>query len=584
MVPNLPRQVIVTYRFAQPVDGCPVDSIALRGDAIAETTLLTAWFPWTYAPNGEPIIHISSIPFAAAMGAASGFADAGTLARWRAYRDEAKRSFGPHKLKPDGYDWTRFLTRAWKPLEYQRAGMDRLYARATLGKGSILGDDVGLGKTVQAIGVAERIVSERPGTVLVVTTISTLSQWAEEVERFARRKPVVVVADGKERKARLKKRHDWMIVSYETIRLPQFARLVDRLTPRVLIFDEAYKLANRSTQTQARAHELASRADAAFEFNATPIENGAGDLFGQLRCIDRNLLGSWDMYDARYLLRTDTGREVGVRHLRELKLRTAAVILRRTAHECGAEVPRVLAEVRPCEMTGEQEAAYTVAVGEFLSDRSSGAVARAKLARVRYAAFAANVRDHDSSSAKMDDLLAMLKGELAGQRVIVFSRFTRVIESVRVRLEAVGIKPWVITGDTSRLDRSDIRRRFSSRLGRGKVLLGSEAIERGMNLQTAGVMYNLDLPWNAGRLRQRVGRIARIGQARDRVLVLNAIATSKRFKTCDEWIHSIVVGKRGTFDAFFGDDGVDELGTETPNLAAVRDYLAGAYMKANGSR
>jgi superfamily II DNA or RNA helicase len=53
------------------------------------------------------------------------------------------------------------------------------------------------------------------------------------------------------------------------------------------------------------------------------------------------------------------------------------------------------------------------------------------------------------------------------------------------------------------------------------ILLCTEAAGEGLNLQTCGVLINYDMPWNPMRVEQRIGRIDRIGQAFDEILILN---------------------------------------------------------------
>lgn len=69
----------------------------------------------------------------------------------------------------------------------------------------------------------------------------------------------------------------------------------------------------------------------------------------------------------------------------------------------------------------------------------------------------------------------------------------------------------VIDGSTPR----DVRRQVQDRFrqdDRVRVLLATDAAGEGVNLQTAHLMVNYDLPWNPNRLEQRFGRIHRIGQ------------------------------------------------------------------------
>ena len=51
------------------------------------------------------------------------------------------------------------------------------------------------------------------------------------------------------------------------------------------------------------------------------------------------------------------------------------------------------------------------------------------------------------------------------------------------------------------------------------VLLATDVLSEGLNLQEASVVVHLDLPWNPARLEQRTGRCARLGSRHERVAV-----------------------------------------------------------------
>src|SRR5262249_27690142 len=74
-------------------------------------------------------------------------------------------------------------------------------------------------------------------------------------------------------------------------------------------------------------------------------------------------------------------------------------------------------------------------------------------------------------------------------------------------------------GSFNPAEREDIKDQV--RLGRIRLLLGTDAASEGLNLQRLSTLINLDLPWNPTRLEQRKGRIQRIGQLSDTVLVYN---------------------------------------------------------------
>ncbi|MFD8348152.1 SNF2-related protein [Streptomyces coelicoflavus] len=57
--------------------------------------------------------------------------------------------------------------------------------------------------------------------------------------------------------------------------------------------------------------------------------------------------------------------------------------------------------------------------------------------------------------------------------------------------------------------KAEIKTRF--RNGDIEVLIGTDSMSEGLNLQTSGCLINYDMPWNLMRVEQRIGRIDRIG-------------------------------------------------------------------------
>lgn len=69
------------------------------------------------------------------------------------------------------------------------------------------------------------------------------------------------------------------------------------------------------------------------------------------------------------------------------------------------------------------------------------------------------------------------------------------------------------------VERDIVKRRFVQ--GHIDVLLCTDAAAEGLNLQTADLLVNYDLPWNPMKVEQRIGRIDRIGQKYNEIFVLN---------------------------------------------------------------
>ena len=99
-----------------------------------------------------------------------------------------------------------------------------------------------------------------------------------------------------------------------------------------------------------------------------------------------------------------------------------------------------------------------------------------------------------------------------------------------------GIKIELVTGDTEVSKKINIIKRFAphgnngyeevKRFGELEILISTDALSEGVNLQDADAVINYDLPWNPMIIVQRVGRVNRIGSEKD-VFVTNFIPSAE---------------------------------------------------------
>jgi superfamily II DNA or RNA helicase len=129
--------------------------------------------------------------------------------------------------------------------------------------------------------------------------------------------------------------------------------------------------------------------------------------------------------------------------------------------------------------------------------------------------------------AKLQALFALLTKQHPTEKVLVFSQFADTVDYLAAQLKAKGIKALEgVTGDSD--DPTAIAYRFSP-VSNGKraqvppdkelrVVLATDVLSEGQNLQDCSVVVNFDLPWAIIRLIQRAGRVDRIGQKADTIL------------------------------------------------------------------
>ncbi|MBE9190672.1 DEAD/DEAH box helicase [Gloeocapsopsis crepidinum LEGE 06123] len=138
--------------------------------------------------------------------------------------------------------------------------------------------------------------------------------------------------------------------------------------------------------------------------------------------------------------------------------------------------------------------------------------------------------ENTGEDTKLSHFMTTLRQELTvRESAIVFTQYTDTMDYLRSTLQQLygsfvacysgrGGELYV-DGMWQVVAKEDIKRRF--RDGEIKVLLCTESASEGLNLQTCGVLFNYDLPWNPMRVEQRIGRIDRIGQVYPTVTIHN---------------------------------------------------------------
>ncbi len=146
-----------------------------------------------------------------------------------------------------------------------------------------------------------------------------------------------------------------------------------------------------------------------------------------------------------------------------------------------------------------------------------------------------------TSDPKLEALEALLAGELAGRRTIVFTEYRdtalHVASRLRQRFRVLAVTGSAAWAGRDRLSRREALDAFApvSRGARADplleadVLVATDVASEGMNLQDASAVVNYDLPWNPVRVMQRIGRVDRLG-ALNREVVLAHLVPAGGFR------------------------------------------------------
>ncbi|MEL7562603.1 MAG: helicase-related protein [Dehalogenimonas sp.] len=186
-----------------------------------------------------------------------------------------------------------------------------------------------------------------------------------------------------------------------------------------------------------------------------------------------------------------------------------------------------------------------------------------------------------AADSKVEQLLRQLD-DLFRKRetIIIFTLYTDTMDYLREHLRAVygqavacysgrGGEVWDGTawkGTT----KDTIKKDFLAE--KIKILVGTDALSEGLNLQSCGMMINYDMPWNPMRVEQRIGRIDRIGQKYDEVWIHNYFYEN----TVEAQIYRALEGRINWFETVVGD--------LQPILARVARVIQTAAMETGGAR
>ena len=174
---------------------------------------------------------------------------------------------------------------------------------------------------------------------------------------------------------------------------------------------------------------------------------------------------------------------------------------------------------------------------------------------------------------KLDALVKLLKGRHKRDKVLIFTQFADTARYLGEALSQAKVADAAValggSGDPAELawrfsPVSNDKTAFAARHGELRVLVATDVLSEGQNLQDAHFVVNYDLPWAIIRLIQRVGRVDRIGQTADEIVAYSFLPKdgleriiALRSRLADRLRENAEVV--GTDETFFEDDSPPEL-------------------------
>uniref|UniRef100_Q9CXF7-2 Isoform 2 of ATP-dependent chromatin remodeler CHD1L n=1 Tax=Mus musculus TaxID=10090 RepID=Q9CXF7-2 len=412
---------------------------------------------------------------------------------------------------------------------YQLEGVNWLVQCFHCQNGCILGDEMGLGKTCQTIALLIYLVGRLndEGPFLVLCPLSVLSNWKEEMERFAPGLSCVTYTGDKEERARLQQdlRQESgfhvLLTTYEICL--KDASFLKSFSWSVLAVDEAHRLKNQSSLL----HRTLSEFSAVFRLllTGTPIQNSLRELYSLLCVVEPDLFCREQVEDfvQRY---QDIEKES--KSASELHRLLQPFLLRRVKAQVATELPKKTEVVVYHGMSALQKKYYKAILMKDLDAFENETAKKVKLQNIL-----TQLRkcvDHPylfdgvepepfevgehliEASGKLhllDRLLAFLYS--GGHRVLLFSQMTHMLDILQDYMDYRGYSYERVDGSV----RGEERHLAIKNFGNQPIfvfLLSTRAGGVGMNLTAADTVIFVDSDFNPQNDLQAAARAHRIGQ------------------------------------------------------------------------
>lgn len=396
---------------------------------------------------------------------------------------------------------------------YQRAGAEWLAARPR----AYLGDDMGLGKSAQAIVAADAALAEH---VCVICPASVRANWEREIEMWS-----------------------LGLWTYEVL---SYDAAVRRGLPAAdtYILDEAHYLKSASAKRTKRCLGPDSplrNAARVWALSGTPAPNHVGELHTWLSFFGAHEGRSYRAFLDRYTnwMMTDYGPKVwGNKReaMPELKARVDTVMLRRLKADVAGDLPAVRwGDISLASRVGHS--ANLVANHILISDTLPSEDEH--IASLRRAV-------GDAKAEALGDFIAdELEGN--GEKIVVFAWHQSVLNALEAELARFGVAR--IDGSTPTAKRQGIVDRFQGDAG-CRVFLGQiVAAGTGITLTAASSLIFAEMSWTPGDNAQAAMRVHRIGQMQP---VLIRTATLRG--SIDEAVNAVLARKTRALEQLYEKD------------------------------
>lgn len=468
-----------------------------------------------------------------------------------------------------------------KPYDYQDYGIRFMIDKILQRNFVINADDVGLGKTIQTIGTLKWFIENRGiKKILVICKKSIKKQWMDEFSKFTDLKQSFWIGYTGETPKKRKDAYDAFQKASQGILITNYhsflndEALIKALNAEFVVIDEVHTVKTRGGKMHDAISRVAKNLPTIF-LTGTPIMSRPEDIFGIVQISDKSYFGNWTDFKDRYLVYDPNGgygpyrtqdKPAGAKNLDELREKVQDIVIRRTSYEVSIQLPSINIIKMDCESDNVQKKLLEaidqmraklaeqvenarrmpncekkdmlIASGEA---KSKGLIAATQAvatdprlfnmstSKMMQQSFAPLVPKTYKGSAKTQAILDTVEDIVSdSSKVILFTKFKTAANLIKNDIQLkLGQDVLMYTGDENQDQRDQYVDLFKN-TDTYNILIGTEAMAEGLNLQCANYVINIDQPDTFAIKTQRIGRARRAGSQFNTVTVYDMITENSK--------------------------------------------------------
>ncbi|MEG1926894.1 MAG: DEAD/DEAH box helicase, partial [Ruthenibacterium sp.] len=387
--------------------------------------------------------------------------------------------------------------------------------------------EMGTGKTMTTIAVMGAFANAgKVRRVLVISPLSIVSVWNEELAKFADFPYQVLLLEGSmAQKTQILKVPPSGTLQISIVNYESAWRLEQELLAfhaDLVVADEGHKIKTHNTKQAKALHHLGAKATYKMLLTGTVITNKAIDVFSQYKFISPAVFGqSFYAFRNRYFDMVGYGNYTPILKqamAQELTEKLHSIAYRATKAEC-LDLPDIVETVRYVSLEPTAERVYKTLVKDSYAELSKGNITATNVLTrlLRLSQLTGGFVGNDDSiitqvsTAKLNALSDIIDTAVSeDKKLVIIARFVAEIKAIERLLKKKELAYALIMGGVK--DRAEQVSQFQNN-PEVKVFIGQIATAGlGITLTSASTMVFYSLDYSMSNFEQTKARIHRVGQ------------------------------------------------------------------------